>query len=225
MTGRGAWSTIGMPPNGTIYYELITPENVGFAGAKADADLSHRAVMFGAKALQTRINEMGYTPKLSTDGQIGPLTAAGIKWLQQTLKIVADGEAGPTTLKYALWPVIKAMPYIDVIRHAVGGICQHESGYDPGAVGFSTPDDLGLVQINGPANPTLTEAQRFDYHFAFKYCADRLSVAYNTYHVLDYAIASYASPLWAQQWAKSGVAPNEDILKYVNFVKNWTPPF
>jgi hypothetical protein len=45
----------------------------------------------------------------------------------------------------------------------LGGIVVAESELDPGAVGYDTPDDKGLVQINLPAHPEFTYDQAFDH--------------------------------------------------------------
>ena len=220
--GRGAWTKTGFPTNGSGYYELLTPVNVG---STPNVDLSHRAVSAGVKAIQTRINELGYTPKLDTDGWLGPLSKAGILWAQAKVAVVADGQVGPRTMTALLWPVIKqiALPKGALIPQAVGGICAHESGFDPGAVGYQDPDDIGLVQINGPSHPTLTEAQRFDYRFAYGFCADVVANALATYKNIDAAIAAYAYPVWGQQWAQLGHAPNPAAQQYVDFVLAWRP--
>lgn len=219
MTGRGAWTKVGFPAGSGPYYTLAQPINIG---SQPNLDQAHRAVTYGVKAIQTRLNELRYTPALTVDGWLGPLTATAIVWAQHQLNVTADGQAGPHTLQAMLWPVIQQVAGTNA--HTVGGIASHESGFDPGAVGELDDHDIGLVQINGPANPTLTEAQRFDYHVAFKYCADRIAAALNTYHNIDYAIASYANPSWAQTWSKTGTAPNQDVVAYVNYVKAWAAP-
>lgn len=228
MTGRGAWTKVGMPANGSEYYGLVTPVNVG---SQPTLDSAHRAVMYGVKAIQTRINEaFGFTPKLDTDGWLGPKTSTEIIAAQKILGLVADGEAGPKTMKALLWPVVKQIAGTNA--KIVGGLAQHESGWDPGAVGYQDDHDIGLVQINGPANPTLTEAQRFDYRIAFKYAADRIAAALGTPgYTLDSAICSYGYPAVAAYWARSQTETfpsnptlNVIALAYVAYVKAWTAP-
>lgn len=218
--GRGGWTKVGMPANGTGYYQLLRPVNVG---SQPSVDDAHRAVMYGVKALQVRINELGYMPKLVTDGWYGPNSNGGMIWAQKKLGVVADGQCGPKTATAMFWPLIKEVAPATV-AHSVGGICAHESMFDPGAVGYEDADDIGLVQINGPANPTLTEAERFDARLAFTYCGARLQAALNTYHNIDYAIASYAVPQWAVTWSQTGKPPNAAASAYVDYVKAWTPP-
>lgn len=211
-----------MPANGTGYYQLLTPVNVGATPAPDDA---HRCVTYGVKAIQKRIDELGFKPVLDGDGWLGPKTAEGIVWAQRHIGVVADGQAGPHTMKALLWPVIVevAAPKGMAVAHAVGGICQHESGFDPGAQGFQDPADIGLVQINGPSHPLLTIAERFDARLSFSLCASVVSAALAKYGKIEPAICTWASPVWGAEWARTGHAPNPAMASYVAFVLAWQP--
>lgn len=46
---------------------------------------------------QEAVNALGYTPKLDVDGEWGPKTAAGVKWLQKKVGAGVDGEWGAET--------------------------------------------------------------------------------------------------------------------------------
>ena len=46
---------------------------------------------------QEAVNALGYKPKLDVDGEWGPKTEAGVKWLQKKVGAPADGEWGSTT--------------------------------------------------------------------------------------------------------------------------------
>lgn len=47
---------------------------------------------------QEAVNALGYAPKLEVDGEWGPKSEAGVKWLQRKVGATpADGEWGPTT--------------------------------------------------------------------------------------------------------------------------------
>lgn len=224
MAGRGAWTRVGMPENGTRYYQLLSPVRVG---SNANLDLSHHAVRFGVKAIQTRINELAYPAPLEVDGLFGPATDVAVRWVQAKLKVAVDGQVGPQTAEALFWPAVQNIGGASAT--IVGGIAAHESAWDPGAVGTEDEHDLGLVQINGPANPTLTMAQRFDYHVAFKYATDRINEARGTPgYDLACAIASYGYPSVADHWASSGTkvwAGHEDLnqkaLIYVAWIENW----
>lgn len=220
--GRGAWRSTGMPNQQTKYYEYIPP---GLTGSTPKAGPDYEAVTYGVKAIKHRINELGYKPKLPEDGIFGPRMKDGLIWAQNKIGVVPDGICGPKTALALFWPIVKEVePNNLLIQHTVGGIATHESAWDPGAVGYTTPDDHGMVQINKPANPKITLAQAFDPRFAFSYARDRITQAFNTYHDIDIAVCSYASPLWAQQWAQLGHAPNQQMLDYANYVRNWNAP-
>lgn len=46
---------------------------------------------------QQAVNGLGHTPKLVVDGEWGPKTEAGVKWLQKLVGTTADGQWGPAT--------------------------------------------------------------------------------------------------------------------------------
>ncbi len=50
------------------------------------------------REVQAAVNARGYQPPLATDGALGPLTIAGIKWAQAQLGLTADGIIGDQTL-------------------------------------------------------------------------------------------------------------------------------
>jgi peptidoglycan hydrolase-like protein with peptidoglycan-binding domain len=220
-TGRGGWTKTGMPSNGTGYYQLLSPVQVG---SQPQLGMDYLAVAFGVKAIQTRMTHLSLGVRIVIDGNFGPGTSQALILAQKKLGVAADGQFGPKTSLAFFWPVIKDISSDPLIRHTVGGITAHESAYDPGAVGYTTPDDHGLVQINAPANPTISIAMAFDYRFALLYCSNRIANAYATYKNIDIAVASYASPAWAKQWYDTGVPPNQFVVDYANFVKNWVAP-
>lgn len=48
-------------------------------------------------ALQRALNRLGASPKLATDGALGPLTAEAVRQFQAAHGLVTDGRAGPKT--------------------------------------------------------------------------------------------------------------------------------
>ncbi len=222
MTGRGAWTSIGMPPGAGGFYKLFSP----LIGSEPTKNADFQAVNFGVKVIQMRLNGLlwlsGSGDRVAQDGVFGSKTDEKVRWAQSLLGLISDGLAGPKTLLALLWPTVK----IDAgpLAKTIGGLCANESGWDPGAVGYYSPDDHGLMQINAPANPTITLAQAFNHRFAFQYATRRINNALATYKSLDIAIASYNSPAWAQQWYRNGYPPNAQILAYVERIKAWSPP-
>jgi peptidoglycan hydrolase-like protein with peptidoglycan-binding domain len=51
----------------------------------------------GVKVAQTRINAMGYRPKLTADGDFGTKTENAVKWVQRMVNVTVDGMIGPQT--------------------------------------------------------------------------------------------------------------------------------
>jgi hypothetical protein len=49
------------------------------------------------KEQQVAVNSLGYTPPLDTDGEWGPKTEAGVKWLQTAIGVGSDGQWGQGT--------------------------------------------------------------------------------------------------------------------------------
>ncbi|MFC8392229.1 MULTISPECIES: peptidoglycan-binding protein [unclassified Streptomyces] len=49
------------------------------------------------RSQQSAVNGLGHTPALDVDGVFGPLTEAGVKWLQTKVGAAADGMWGPAT--------------------------------------------------------------------------------------------------------------------------------
>jgi peptidoglycan hydrolase-like protein with peptidoglycan-binding domain len=220
--GRGAWTATGKD-NKSRYYEYILGKPMD--GASPTRDVNYEAVNLGVKAIQARINALGYSPALVVDGYLGKASGAGIVWVQKKLGLYADGQAGPTTCK-ALWRdlIIWWCGYNQVPSSHVYGFMALESTFDPGAVGFVTPSDRGLCQINLVAHPTVTVEQAFDPHYAINYTADRLEQARKKYSGKGVnlqtvcSIAQHNSPVAADAWYKTGTAPNEQIARYVELV-------
>ena len=74
----------------------------------------------------------------------------------------------------------------------VCGIVQNESGWDPGAVGYVKPVDIGLAQINGDSHPDMSERERLQPEFAFNFIISYLLNAMKALDGnLDDAIVSY----------------------------------
>lgn len=219
--GRGAFSRVGKD-NGSRYYEYVVDKPLD--GASPTKDVNYQAVNLGVKAIQNRINSYGegYLP---VDGKYGSVTAEGVKWLQAKYGLYVDGVVGPATAK-AMWRDL--LIWFGGVYHAPAsqlyGFMMLESVADPGAVGFTTPSDRGLSQINENAHPDITDEQAFDPVFAIDYTAKRLQDARIKYsgkssELKNYcAIAQHNSPLWANQWYANGTPPNDQIKKYVDLV-------
>jgi len=81
------------------------PSGAAATAAAVDACTSERSV----KQQQQAVNRLGRKPKLDEDGDWGPLTEAGVRWLQAKVGTEPDGEWGRNTeAKYKAY--VKAHP-------------------------------------------------------------------------------------------------------------------
>lgn len=217
--GRGAWPENGaggtLNSDGTAagaYYRapaagtpMAMPGYVAYKllAAGAPLDINYYAVHLGVRAIQ---REIGAT----VDGLFGPATGARLATWQTEKRLPSDGVFGEVTAKAMFGPianaVAKATSNTSQLPGMVTGHVTVESGWDPGAVGRTTPHDLGLGQINGDAHPDLTVDFRL---------SPRLSLAAVATFVLDDlaslnwitrdAIAAYNLGIGgARSWIKAG---------------------
>lgn len=73
-----------------------------YAAAKADAQPEHpwQAATSDVQTqqMQAGLNGLGYAPKLTVDGKLGPATKAAVEWFQKLNGLAVDGIAGPVTM-------------------------------------------------------------------------------------------------------------------------------
>jgi peptidoglycan hydrolase-like protein with peptidoglycan-binding domain len=79
------------------------------------------------KDVQRALNTLGYTPKLTEDGQLGPKTTANIKAFQSKNHLAVDGVAGPAT-KTALSAALMATAGAGSIAGAIAQNSQPATG-------------------------------------------------------------------------------------------------
>lgn len=194
-------------------------------GTSASKDVNFQAVNLAVVAIQKRVNNYGYQPKLDTDGIFGGKTKAGVEWMQGRIGVRADGQVGPTTSK-AMWRdlVLWFAGVNGVPGDHLYGFSALESSFDPGAVGYISPADRGLCQINLTYNPSTSVEQAFDPFYSINYTAKRLANARLRYSgktvdlQVKCSIAQHNAPAWADSWYKTGSPPNDKIAKYVELV-------
>lgn len=244
-TGRGAWPTDGRggtltvdgKPGGLYLYHAGSTI-VGSAGVGA-ADLDHRAVAFGVKAIQDALRWHGST--LPVDGQYGPSTAAAVTAFQKAIPAMpftdtvhpADpaGVVGRGTAFHLFAPLASAYAQqFAVPPGVVHGIIELESGWDPGAVGATTPQDLGLAQWRTPMvhdGETVDEAAAFMPFTALRLLAQTQAAYYASLGHWALTIASHHAPTWAADLATTAAAWAPDSSQarswsYLNIVLNHT---
>lgn len=229
-SGRGAWSGVGKDRTDSLkkFYAAVA---VPWDGSSPTKDVNYQAVSLGVKAIQTRVNEyadMFKFRKVSVDGNYSPLDREAVKSVQKILGFTGasiDGVVGPATAKAMFRDLVTWYSVANnVLPNHIWGMTSLESAFDPGAVGYKTPSDRGLTQINLNAHPGITVEQAFDARFALNYSADRLEKAREQFSGKGAAlqrvcsIAQHNSPLQAKQWYETGSPPSEQIEQYVNLV-------
>jgi hypothetical protein len=217
-TGRGAWNKKGV--GGTLNLDGTGPgefyrapagssKMIGSATSKKvkagdPVDANDYAVWRAVVAIQTEIEVLA-------DGIFGNDTAAALKAWQTRNGIGADGIFGQGSAKKMFQPLLQSATgnisgaHKDLYR-AANGHTWSESSLDPGCVGPTTPEDLGLCQINGRWHPDMTAAARLDPRAALRWQAqfvqDNLEAMGN--NTRD-GIAAYLLGVGgAKQWVASG---------------------
>lgn len=172
--GRGAWPEAGI--GGTLdltgtragsYYRapamspgMAMPGLVGALAVRTSGTctMNHYAVYTAVKALQSAFGLSG----AAVDGIFGRGTDLAARVYQGAHGLVVDGIIGPATSRSLFVPLV-ARTAADLTAGAtllgqqlVRGHIGTESQWDAGAVGYTTPDDLGLGQINAPSHPSMT---------------------------------------------------------------------
>jgi len=197
-----------------------------------DPDPNYRAVHGAVRVYQAALNreiEAG----ILIDGVFGPKTQKAVTAWQKTQppehEISVWGGIGQSSSKWLLMPLLKAMVPGD-LQNAVCGLVTQESSWDAGAVGFVDEDDLGLVQINGPANPDFDEKERLRAKVAFEYAANILDTRREDFGNLRDAVASYnlgagGCRAWIAAgrpdlWTPSDSATPRNVRKYIDTILN-----
>lgn len=232
--GRGSWNntgrggTLGLDGagSGPFYRSPATPMPMtGTTGSRALAagDTCHindYATFMAVKAIQ---NELG----MLKDGKFGSMTGAAVKRFQESKGLVADGIYGPVSGREMFRPVaLRAARDVSTdvrLTEMVMGHVGWESGWDPGAVGGTTPQDLGLGQINGPAHKDMSVEVRLDPRQALPWVARFIQsnlAAMN--NVERDGIAAYNLGVGgARDWVTLGrprMYKNRDVWHYIEMV-------
>ncbi len=216
--GRSAWPKGGA--GGTLewdgskpgrYYVLSAAgvPSVGSGGWKSK-DGNERAVRGGVLALQRGL-ERRLRIGLEPTGVFDRPTMSAARRFRRERMAETDfwGGVGPATAKAILLPDLKRICSSKGLGQnwqVVCGVVQNESAWDPGAVGYVKPVDVGLAQINGDAHPDMSERERLSPSFSFTFICDYLVNAMRALDGnLDHAIASYNLGITgARRWIAAG---------------------
>ena len=233
-TGRGAWSRFGgtLSLDGTApgpFYRAPAATSVmpGRRAFNADRDktvvgINEYAVWRAVAAIQTVVYSV-------PDGRFGSQTANAVRGWQKLSGLVADGIFGPASARVMWLPLVaEATTSVEhrsmLLMKLLTGHTGYESQWDPGAVGSTTPQDLGLNQINGAAHPGLTADFRLNPITSLRWAADFINENLDVFHgVEDDAIAAYnLGRGGARAWIDAGrpdTFRGVFVRRYINQVK------
>lgn len=172
--------------------------------ANSKVSIDYYATWRGAVGIQRMLG-------VTADGLFGKDTFAALKSWQSARGLVPDGVAGPATLRAMFSPLARKIAVMagsahTVLPDLVVGHVGYESGWDVGAVGVTTPVDLGLGQINGPSHQSMSEIVRLDPESALRFVAQFVDDNLTAFdgNVRD-AVAAYNLGIGgARTWVKAG---------------------
>jgi peptidoglycan hydrolase-like protein with peptidoglycan-binding domain len=217
--GRSAWTLIGKDNGSVRYAYFVDRPKDGFNPFK---NVNYLAVHLGIKAIQTRTNQLlPNANPLAVDGHFGPATSTRVKMAQKALGLLEDGQVGSLTAR-AFWKgsiTYYANWYKFEPKYLWGQVAL-ESSFDVGAVGWSTPGDRGLSQINLPSHPEISASQAHDPDFCLPYSAKRFADALYKYRSnpsrqVNAAILQHNNPVSANKYFNTGVYSSQKSADYV----------
>jgi hypothetical protein len=215
--GRSAWSKTGV--GGTLEWDGRTPGRyyclaaagmplVG-SGGWTSKDVNERATHGAVLAIQRGLSRRGFRVKRT--GVYDVDTRNMMRRFRREVMGETDtwGGVGPATAKALFMPDLRLVckeAGLTTQWTVVCGVVQNESAWDPGAVGYVKPVDIGLAQINGDAHPDMSEKERLNPIFAFTFIVNYLRNAMKALDGnIDHAIASYNLGITgAKRWITAG---------------------
>jgi len=243
MSGRGAWNSRGVGGTLTRRNGQIVP-GAFYVAAEGDQrinikvfrqlrngitpDINDLAVFLGAKAIQKLL---GFDER-GQDGIIGPLTDARIRNKQRELKVTVDGLIGRNTMKAMLMPLVMEAEKKHGVRWQIlCGKLTNEGAWDPGAVGASDPNDLGLSQINVLAHPQVSPEEAYDPEFAIDFGARFMKENLNAFNgnerdaVAAYNLGAGGTRQWIAAgrpdvWQGSWMSSPRNVKAYIDRILN-----
>lgn len=224
-TGRGSWSKRGMRPEATT-----NMYSRGVSWGLNSCDTQDKwAVNRAVLAVQILLGKNGYpVPYSSAPGVFGPLTDASVRDFQAVHVAPADGLVGPNTTRGLLRKFVAEQERLNGIPdRLLWGQIGAETSWDLGCVGYYTPKDVGICQMNLYYNASMSPDQAMDPLYVIPLSAKRLRTRFNEYKTLtsdatrawDAAVLSHNSPVRARAYASTGVYPTAQAEDYVRKVR------
>jgi len=220
--GRGAFTSVGKDNGQPFYtYKKALPQD----GLTPEKGFNYEAVHLGVLSIENRLVQLGFRVKI--DGIFGPGVESAIREFQARNGLTVSGEIGFNTgaalFKDVIAGVGKSYPFPPSL---IWGLMKAESGGDPGAVGYDTPNDRGLYQFN-TSYPGVDKFQAHDFDLSTEVVFTRFMGAWKKYMGkgpelrTNCSIMQHKSPLAAEQWFKNGIPTDDVCANYVSRVKGF----
>jgi peptidoglycan hydrolase-like protein with peptidoglycan-binding domain len=224
-TGRGAWTK-----RGNLLGEINYKRGCGRAVESAQSQ-DEWAVGCAVDAIRDLLKYNGFpVDHTGLPGQFGPRTRDAVKAFK-TAKAFKEinGSVGIGTSKALLrTPVADFENKWEIPGRLLWGVIGTETAWDLGAVGYSTPYDVGICQFNLKYN-TEYPAERYVAMptWALNETARRLRARFAEYSRItsdkdvawNAAVLSHNSPVNALKYVKEGAYPTAQAASYVGMVK------
>jgi hypothetical protein len=195
----GAWPTYTAADGKPTKWYLRTKPWTIFANGSPRA--------YGVVAIKRELLARGFTADgFRTDSPVLGDSADGvIREFQAAQSLVVDGVVGPNTTEHLFAQLISTRETNNEIPDRLAArLVKLESSEDPGAIGWSDPNDKGLCEINVVKRP-VTIPQAFDPRFAIMYLCGDLAGAFADLHDWEAALASWnVGEYWASHWLNAG---------------------
>jgi len=201
-------------------YRWIRGDNMGVLSENPTLD--EIRVNLAIRGIQRRLKSQGFNPHRE-DGVFGWWTMRAVKAFQADVGLTIDGQAGEKTIGELFRQRLSNLSFYYGVPLEYGvGIVIHESGFDPAATNINTNNtmDRGWTQINDAAHPEVTDSEAFAPLSNFKWCLESLVEKWKKYKskpdiAWQCAVASHKSPVAADQWFKTGQAPDAETGEFV----------
>lgn len=223
-TGRGAWTRRGFLLDRSTY-------KVGCSAPLDSVNSQDQwAVSCAVEGIRKLLAYEGYkVDHVGKTGVFGPRTKAKVKEFKEAegFKKI-NGIVGVGTSKALLRGLVADVEKdFEIPDRLLWGIIGAETAWDIGAVGYTTPYDVGICQFNLQYNTEYPNETYMNPIFAVTETGKRLKARFREYRDLgatttvawNAAVLSHNSPVNARRYALSGQFPSEQAEGYVNAVK------
>lgn len=223
-TGRGAWTKRGNLKDTSTYKEGCS------RALDAVQNQDEWAVTCGVVGIRQLLAYNGFPVEhIGDPGKFGPRTKrAVIEFKKHKQFKTINGAVGIGTSKALLRrPVEDFEKKWEIPGRYLWGMIGTETAWDLGAVGYSTPYDVGICQFNLKYNTEYVAERYMEPTWALNETAKRLRARFVEYsrattdsaRAWDAAILSHNSPVNALKYAQTGVYPTAQAASYVAMVK------